>query len=108
MKITNIAKGPRGFWANHRMVTLAAGESVNMDLDALALAGVKGAPESFSLDGGALDHDKNGKPGGSTTPEPTDDMAKLRAEYTDLFGKRPFNGWDAAELQAKIDAKLAE
>ncbi|WEK05760.1 MAG: hypothetical protein P0Y65_05755 [Candidatus Devosia phytovorans] len=32
---------------------------------------------------------------------------KLRADYTELFGKAPFNGWDEAELQKRIDAKLA-
>lgn len=26
----------------------------------------------------------------------------LRAEYRSLFGKRPFNGWDAATLREKI------
>ena len=32
---------------------------------------------------------------------------KLRADYAELFGKGPFNGWDEAELQRRIDAKLA-
>ena len=31
-----------------------------------------------------------------------DEMAALRAEYEDLAGKRPFMGWDAETLRAKI------
>lgn len=35
--------------------------------------------------------------------EPTpDDLTLLRAEYTELTGKRFFHGWDEAELRAKI------
>lgn len=30
------------------------------------------------------------------------DMSALRAEYISVFGKRPFMGWDAAELRARI------
>lgn len=35
------------------------------------------------------------------------DLAKLRAEYTDLTGKKPFHGWATEELQKRIDAALA-
>lgn len=38
----------------------------------------------------------------------TDGTDKIRKDYEDLFGKKPFNGWDAAELQKRIDDKLAE
>lgn len=33
---------------------------------------------------------------------PTDDMADLRAEYQRVMGKRPFPGWDADKLRAKM------
>ncbi|MGW9332713.1 hypothetical protein [Bosea sp. NPDC055594] len=36
-----------------------------------------------------------------------DDLEKLRKDYEELLGKKPFNGWDAAELQKRIDDKLA-
>ncbi|MCC5777856.1 hypothetical protein H7H48_02240 [Nitratireductor sp. B36] len=36
----------------------------------------------------------------------TDDLAKLRAEYQELVGKRAYHGWDAEELQKRIDAAL--
>jgi hypothetical protein len=35
-------------------------------------------------------------------PEPVDNTAGLRAEYELLYGKRPFMGWDAEKLEAKI------
>lgn len=35
------------------------------------------------------------------------DLTALRAEYLRVVGKRPFNGWDAAELRAKISASFA-
>ncbi|MER8827227.1 hypothetical protein NKH73_14155 [Mesorhizobium sp. M0938] len=33
-------------------------------------------------------------------------LAKLRAEYTELTGKRPYMGWKADKLQAAIDKAL--
>jgi DNA-directed RNA polymerase specialized sigma24 family protein len=46
--------------------------------------------------------------GGSKPAEESDELTKLRADYQEAFGKRAYHGWDAAELQEKIDAKLAE
>ena len=34
-------------------------------------------------------------------------LNKLRAEYTELVGKKPFAGWKADELQRRIDEALA-
>lgn len=31
-----------------------------------------------------------------------DELADLRAEYHEVVGKKPFNGWDADTLRAKI------
>lgn len=41
-------------------------------------------------------------PAPSVEPEPVDNLPGLRAEYELLYGKRPFMGWDAEKLQAKI------
>lgn len=35
---------------------------------------------------------------------PIENIADLRDEYQRAFGKRPFHGWDAATLRAKIEA----
>lgn len=45
-------------------------------------------------------HEPFGGTGQDTTP--TDDMADLRAEYQRVMGKRPFPGWDADTLRAKM------
>lgn len=55
-----------------------------------------------------LDHDEDGKKGGSKPAEQSDEMAKLRADYAEIVGKKPYHGWGTEELQAKIDEKLAE
>lgn len=47
------------------------------------------------------------KPKGEAVPD--DDKAaldKLRTEYTELLGKKPYGGWKAEELQKRIDAAL--
>lgn len=41
-------------------------------------------------------------PNSNTSP----DLDQLRADYKELIGKRPFHGWDAATIQAKIDEAL--
>lgn len=51
-----------------------------------------------------LDHDGDGKPGGSTAPAQTDDLAALRSEYREVVGKKAFPGWDSATLKQKIAA----
>ncbi len=35
-----------------------------------------------------------------------DDLVKLRADYQEVVGKRAYHGWDAEELQKRIDAAL--
>jgi len=55
-----------------------------------------------------LDHDDDGKKGGSKATEASPELTKARADYQEVVGKKAFNGWSVEELQAKIDAKLAE
>lgn len=57
--------------------------------------------EEFKSDKGA------GESGTDTSSTPSaKSIANLRAEYNELIGKKPFNGWDEAELQKRIDAAL--
>lgn len=65
-------------------------------------------PEIHELWVDPLDHDGDGKKGGSSAPEQADELADLRAQYANLYGKRPFMGWDAKTLTAKIKEKMAE
>jgi hypothetical protein len=50
-----------------------------------------------------LDHDGDGKAGGSTK-QAGEDVPALREAYQAKFGRKPFNGWDAATLREKIAA----
>lgn len=43
----------------------------------------------------------------SPKPAAAGDIKALRAEYQKVVGKRPFNGWDADTLKAKIDEAKA-
>ncbi len=36
-------------------------------------------------------------------PSEGDDLPTLRKQYEDKFGRKPFNGWSAETLRAKID-----
>jgi hypothetical protein len=49
-----------------------------------------------------FDHDGDGKPGGVRAPEKTDRLKELRAAYKAKTGKRPFAGWDEAELEKRM------
>jgi hypothetical protein len=40
--------------------------------------------------------------------EETSEISTLRAEYREVVGRGPFNGWDAETLREKIAAKKAE
>lgn len=51
-----------------------------------------------------LDHDGDGRPGGSPKQPASDDLAALRQQYRDKFGKAPFNGWKADTLREKLAA----
>jgi hypothetical protein len=51
-----------------------------------------------------LDHDGNGKKGGSPKPKPSAELTAARKEYRAKSGKQAFHGWDEAELRRRIDA----
>lgn len=37
---------------------------------------------------------------------PDEEVRQLRADYQELLGKRPYHGWDAYELRARINSAL--
>lgn len=49
-----------------------------------------------------LDHDQDGRPGGSVSHEPSEDLTALRAKYRKTVGKQAWHGWDAETLRQKI------
>lgn len=60
------------------------------------------APSKATKELPQLDHDGDGKPGGSTSGGDGDDMKALRQEYQEVVGKKAFAGWDADTLRAKM------
>ena len=48
-----------------------------------------------------LDHDGDGAPGGSIK-QADPDIGAVRAEYQTKTGKRPFPGWDIAQLRRRM------
>lgn len=48
-----------------------------------------------------LDHDRKEGPGGSIK-QADPEIAAVRAEYEAKMGKKPFNGWDVAELRRRM------
>lgn len=55
-----------------------------------------------------LDHDKDGKKGGSPKPAADDDLTAARQEYREALNRQPFHGWDAAELRKRIAEAQAD
>lgn len=49
-----------------------------------------------------LDHDGNGKKGGSKLAPLDDEITALRTQYQNKFGKRAYHGWDAKTLTEKL------
>ncbi len=61
-------------------------------------------PDAFELVD-PLDHDADGKKGGSVVKS---ELAQLRLDYKEAFGKGPSPKWDADTLRAKIAEKAQE
>ena len=55
-----------------------------------------------------LDHDRDGKAGGSEKPGPSAELQAAREEYTRVLGKRFFSGWGVDELRARIAQHQAD
>jgi len=86
---------------------LPANGEITVDLSAFEIEVMHHSPDIEISEADPLDHDKNGKKGGSTAAESTDDLDRLRAEYKELAGKKAFSGWKADRLQSEIDKLLA-
>lgn len=51
---------------------------------------------------GRLGYDRTDMRAATAPKAKPDDLKALRDEYQDKVGKRPYHGWDAATLKAKI------
>lgn len=70
------------------------------DARALVALGKAGAQN------GESEPPKPAKPKKAEADGGKDLVKKLRADYEDILKKKPFAGWDAAELQRRIDEAL--
>lgn len=92
-------------------VVLPANGEVIAELGALDAEVMRQSPYIEMTEGGETEEQKpQSKPAAKTKAKQEVDPAlvKLRNDYEELFGKKPFNGWKVEQLQAKIDEKLAE
>lgn len=55
---------------------------------------------------GTDDAEQPAKPKKGASDGGKDLLKKLRADYEEVLKKKPFGGWDAAELQRRIDEAL--
>lgn len=55
-----------------------------------------------------LDHDGNGKKGGSAKQPPSAELVQARADYRAAFGKAPFGAWGVDEIRKRIAEKPAD
>ncbi|MCH2220010.1 MAG: hypothetical protein MK097_06765 [Dechloromonas sp.] len=77
-----------------------------VDIPAKAVARLVNDERIMVLDD-PLDHDDDGKAGGSKA-QTGDDVAALRAEYKARTGKNPFPGWNADVLRERIASAPAK
>lgn len=99
--------------ADGERVMLPAGGEIDVDvhpmhLPTISVLGYFQITEIGKGKSDPLDHDGDGKKGGSLPADASDaEILRLRAEYTELTGKKPHHLWKAERLQAEIDAALA-
>lgn len=108
-KIVNKTNSPFDLQSVDGKVVLPAFGEVEADFEAgyLDLLRAARTVDVKAID--PLDHDGNGKKGGSKPASSGDEVIQgLRAEYTELTGKKPHHLWKQDRLQAEIDKALAE
>lgn len=60
---------------------------------------------TFKPEKDPLDHDGDGKRGGSAKQPPSAELVQARADYREAFQKAPFMGWDVEEIRKRIAEK---
>jgi hypothetical protein len=116
--ITNNSKAPRGVHnAAGRLVFIQPGESRTMEV--AKIEGIKRIPSltvvadpedlppppaDLRATLAQLDHDRDGKAGGSIAAKNTPDRPALIAAYKAKTGKNIFPGWSDDEIKRRMDA----
>jgi hypothetical protein len=98
-------KSPGSFGSGDKTYAVRGAADEDEELRLLELGWCATKEEAFTLS--VLDHDGNGKAGGSLK-QPEEDVKALRVEYQSLADKKPFPGWSAELLREKIAALKEE
>jgi len=104
---SNVAGETAGFLPEIAKALVKKGIA-HLPSDAPAASEVATGPEMTTRKFHPLDHDKNGKKGGSPKPAADDDLTAARQEYREALNRQPFHGWDAAELRKRIAEAQAD
>lgn len=103
-RLKNLSGMPYDISTLNGPAILPANGEITVDLGAFEVEVMRHSPDIEISAADALDHDADGKKGGSTKQPADKDLKALRAEYAEKIGKKPFGGWDADTLRAKIAA----
>lgn len=107
-KIKNLTNSPFDLNAVDGKVLLPAFGEVEAEFEPDYLALLRAARTvDVKQVGNPLDHDGDGRKGGSKPASAADDeIQRLRTEYTELTGQKPHHLWKAERLQSEIDKAL--
>lgn len=107
--VKNLTNSPYDLQTTNGFVRLPAFGEVEGEFmgDYLQLLEASMAVKVIDTASHPLDHDKDGRPGGSL-PAAQRDLDDLRVQYEELFGSAPDRRWGAPRLQSAIDEKLEE
>lgn len=104
-RIKNLTNSPHDVLnAKGKKVRLPARGEIDVDIHPLHLPLYR-ALGYFEITEGKAAKDATAQPVNGAAAG-NDDLTKLRADYQEVVGKRAYHGWDAEELQKRIDAAL--
>jgi hypothetical protein len=95
-------------WDGTRVVVINPGESDELP-DAMAQTYIDSGHAEPATEKSQLDHDRNGKPGGSLpVGEDPDALGDARKRYRAAFGKNAGPRWTVEQIEAKIAEHAAD
>jgi hypothetical protein len=108
VSVTNVSDGPRVFNSNPPVIIARGGASDGqVEISADELKSMR-ATGYFDINGGPLDHDKNGAPGGSNPDDPPSLSGKNKAELLEIAAAEGVEVEDGAtndDIKAAIELK---
>lgn len=106
--VTNNSKAEQGIWTDDGLAFVGPGETKKIAIREDYLDRAKSLPFLTVKDGGPLDHDDDGEPGGSVAHEPPALTGKNKAELLEIAeaeGVEIEDGAKNADIIAAIELK---